>query len=408
VIQKAQIGRGFRGVLNYVFKESAELGHDDPRIVGTNMVGETPRALAAEFGLVRVLNPDVSRAVYHCSLRVPEGERVTEERWGQVSRAYLEGMGFADVPYVVVKHAEDHVHIIAARIDFDGRTVSDSNDRWRSNRVVHEVEGRYGLSHAIDPERMHRDRGDGKGRALVGRDEVGLAERTGEIPPKLLLAARIDEAITRSDGTREGFDRVLAGVGVVAHWNIASTGRVSGASFALADYQGAMQPIVKGSQIGKDYSWMRLERRLEERAHGQDGRAGDAGDRRDPAGDAAFGGRGTAARAGVGDTQRGVGGGEPGRAGDRDGAARAGGAAGTRATGAGATGVPGRGADAGDPRSGTAAPGGAGRVAGGESGGAGGGERGAAPGGLPNVQLFLGLKRPASHPDRAEHVPSGG
>jgi len=26
----------------------------------------------------------------------------------------------------------------------------------------------------------------------------------------------------------------------------------------------------------------------------------------------------------------------------------------------------------------------------------------------PNVQLFLGLKRPASHPDRAEHVPSGG
>jgi len=49
VIQKAQIGRGFRGVLNYVFKESAELGHDDPRIVGTNMVGETPRALAAEF-----------------------------------------------------------------------------------------------------------------------------------------------------------------------------------------------------------------------------------------------------------------------------------------------------------------------------------------------------------------------
>jgi len=27
---------------------------------------------------------------------------------------------------------------------------------------------------------------------------------------------------------------------------------------------------------------------------------------------------------------------------------------------------------------------------------------------IPNVQLFLGLKRPASHPDRAEHVPSGG
>jgi len=39
VIQKAHIGRGFRGVLNYVFDESAEWGHDAARILETNTAG---------------------------------------------------------------------------------------------------------------------------------------------------------------------------------------------------------------------------------------------------------------------------------------------------------------------------------------------------------------------------------
>ncbi len=390
MIQKQQVGRGFRGVLNYVFEKSVELGHDEARIVARHLLdGTTPRALATEFGGVRSRNVQQSRPVYHCSLRLPAGERLTEEQWAAFSRDYLGRMGFTDTPYVVVRHAEDHVHIIASRVRCDGTTVSNHDDRPRSNRVVHELERAYGLSHAIDPERMRQEHDDGRGRPRVTRDEIGLAERTGEVPPKLLLAARIDEAIERSDGTRAGFDRALAGVGVVAHWNIASTGRVSGASFELADYQGAMQPVLKGSQIGKDYSWMRLERRLEERAYGQDGRAVGAGERRDPAGVAAprgvgtrdTGDRGAAAHASDGDARRREGSGEPGRAGASDGHTGASDGH-TGASGAGAGGAPGRGADAGDPRGGAAAPGGAGRVAGGEGGGAGGGERGAAAGGL--------------------------
>ncbi len=388
MIQKIITGRGFRGVLDYVFKESAELKHDGARIVGGNMDGTTPRELARAFGDVRRLNRDLTRVVHHCPLSLPPDERLDDAQWAAFARDYLDRMGFGNAPYVVVAHAENHVHIVASRIDFDGKTVSDSNEKWRSTDIIHALEREYGLSHAIDPERM---RGQGVGRPRVSRDEIGVAERTGEVPPKLLLAARIDEAIGRSDGTREGFDRALAGVGVEAHWNIASTGRVSGASFELADYQGAMQAVLKGSQIGKDYGWMRLERRLEERTHGQDERLAGASDRRDPArGAGAVGGErgrdaarhdGTDARAGDGHARRRDGGGEPGRAGDREGDTGANGV--TGATGARAAGAQGRGADAGDPRGGAAAPGGASRVAGGESGGARGGERGAAAGGLP-------------------------
>ena len=44
MIQKAQIGRGFRGVLNYVFAESAERGHEPARIVDGTWQGGPARA----------------------------------------------------------------------------------------------------------------------------------------------------------------------------------------------------------------------------------------------------------------------------------------------------------------------------------------------------------------------------
>ncbi len=156
MIQKAVIGAGFRGVLNYVFKESKELEHDRARIVGGNMAGADPRALAREFGAYRRLNTDVDRPVYHCALRLADDERLTDTQWGAVVGAYLERMGFGDTPYVVVAHADHHVHIVASRVRFDGSRVDLWQDRPRSNRAVHELEREYGLSHAIDPARLDR------------------------------------------------------------------------------------------------------------------------------------------------------------------------------------------------------------------------------------------------------------
>ncbi len=265
MIQKAHIGRGFRGVLNYVCDESAERGHEAARILDTNMAGHTPRELAAEFGALRQLNPDLTRAVYHCSLRLPAGEHLDDAGWAGFSRDYLREMGFADTPYVTVQHAGDHVHLIASRIRFDGGTVPDGNDRWRSNGVVYGLEEKYHLSHARDPERG-RERGP-----VVALDggEAALAARVGEVPPKLLVAVRIDLAVAGCDGTREGFDEALCGLGVEAQWNVARTGRVQGASFALAAYAGEMQAAFKGSQLGREYAWGRLSARLDARREEQ-------------------------------------------------------------------------------------------------------------------------------------------
>ncbi len=271
MIQKARIGRGFRGVLRYVFDDSAERGHARAAIVATNMAGRSPRELTAEFGALRRLNPDLTRAVYHCSLRLPAAESLSDDQWGAFSRDYLGEMGFAETPYVVARHAEDHVHLIASRVRFDGRTVPDGNERWRSNRVVYGLEEKYHLAHARDPERAREP------RPQLSRDEIARAERVGEVPAKLVLAARIDAAVARSDGTREGFETALDALGVTTHWNVASTGRVQGASYQLRDAAGATRGIFKGSRLGKDYGWGRLGARLDERQRERaDGRTDDA------------------------------------------------------------------------------------------------------------------------------------
>jgi len=259
MIQKEIVGAGFRGVLEYVFRASQEVHHGQARIIDTNMAARTPRCLAAEFGSFRGLNERVRNPVYHCSLRLPDGEELRESQWASFCRDYLAGLGFTNTPYLVVSHAQGHVHIIASRVRADGSSVRDSFQHLRSNRLVHELEERYSLSYAFHPDRRRQP------SPHLTRNEIAQAERTGHEPPKVQIARRIDTAVQESDGTRDGFDRVLDELGVTTRWNVLSTGRVRGASYELRGDTGEFQHMVKGSQMGNEYGWGHVEARLAQR-----------------------------------------------------------------------------------------------------------------------------------------------
>src|SRR5258706_11732322 len=119
-------GGGFRGALNYVFDLAPEASHEkNAELVGGNMIGDNPMALAREFAVVRKLRPDIKKPVWHCSLALPKDERLPTEKWHEIARDFMGCMGFDidKTPYVVVRHNDtehDHVHIIASRIALDG------------------------------------------------------------------------------------------------------------------------------------------------------------------------------------------------------------------------------------------------------------------------------------------------
>ncbi len=243
MIGKQVKGKGFRGVLNYV------LNPEKGVLIGGNMDGLTARELAREFAESRKLNPELKRPVYHVSLSLPPGERMSDCEWKQVADNYLESMGFKLSQCIVARHHDkdhDHIHIIASRIGLDGKTVSDSQDYKRSEETIRKIEREHGLSVVISSRKVER-------RGLT-TGELRLALKTQQPTIKMRLQEILDQETTHSS-TMSIFANNLGRRGVKVIPNMAANGRISGISFELNG------EIMKGSDLGRGYTFSGLQKR---------------------------------------------------------------------------------------------------------------------------------------------------
>lgn len=167
MIAKQIIGSGFRGALEYLRHGSGGRERDRGLVLDTNLpvADHQPRTFAKSFGAFRKLNPKLGRAVYHVSLSPAPGDVIRDEQWPEIANQYLTGMGFEGCGYVLIKHDEEsecdavrppHVHLLASRIRPDGKTVSDQNNFRRSEKLVREIEARYGLVQLAAPTKKKR------------------------------------------------------------------------------------------------------------------------------------------------------------------------------------------------------------------------------------------------------------
>jgi hypothetical protein len=234
-------GSGFRGVLDYDLKPSKE-----PELLGGNMRAETARGLAAEFGDWRALNENVGKPVFHASLSAAPEDKISAARWLEIAGVFVERMGYGNSPWVAIRHHDrpsDHIHVVACRIDNQGRYVPNHLEKKRSQEVCREIETDFGLRQLRSPE-----------RATPTRDQVAAFERTGSVTVKARLQEHIDVA-ARDRPTMGEFIQRLEAQGIEVRANIAATGHVSGVSFA---YDGV---ACKGSDLGRGYSWRQLQER---------------------------------------------------------------------------------------------------------------------------------------------------
>jgi len=137
-------GTGFRGVLDYLLNGTKNSAPNRGQIIVSNMAGTTPRQLSSEFGTLRKMRPALCKAVAHMSISLsPEDRNLTDAEFSQIATEYLNDMGFANCPYVAVRHNDtehQHIHLVASRIDFNGACVSDSNDYRRGEAVMRNLE----------------------------------------------------------------------------------------------------------------------------------------------------------------------------------------------------------------------------------------------------------------------------
>ncbi|MDL2257198.1 relaxase/mobilization nuclease domain-containing protein [Bacteroidales bacterium OttesenSCG-928-I14] len=89
-----------------------------------------------------------TKPVIHISLNPHPDDRLTDAQLADISREYLEKMGFGDQPYMIFKHEDidrQHVHIVSSRVRTDGSIISDQKDYERSRKITDELEQKYGL-----------------------------------------------------------------------------------------------------------------------------------------------------------------------------------------------------------------------------------------------------------------------
>ena len=244
MIAKAVKGTGFRGALAY------DLAPEKGALLDTNLAGETPRELAAEFGAIRALRPTLGKAVLHVSLTAAPGEQLSDDQWRDIGQQYLAGMGFSDHQYVLTRHtdtAHDHIHLVANRIGFDGAVVSDSRDYPRQEQLMREIEHEYGLQEvapSLEAERHAPTKG-----------EIERTLRTGEVSTRQQLQALCDEAAQDCDNF-SAYQERLAAVGVEIIPTVQQQGaKLSGLQYCLDGV------TMKGSDLGKAYAAAGIQNR---------------------------------------------------------------------------------------------------------------------------------------------------
>ena len=88
------------------------------------------------------------RPMMHISLNPHPDDRLTDAQFSQLADDYMKMMGFENVPFIVFKHEDIdryHLHIVALRVDTDGRCISDKNNFYKNKKVCRELEKKYGL-----------------------------------------------------------------------------------------------------------------------------------------------------------------------------------------------------------------------------------------------------------------------
>lgn len=249
---KIKRGKDFGGLCRYILRRSAQ-----PELIGGNICGTTASDLAQEFKQVANLRPEIEKPVWHGSLALPKGDRLTDQQWNQVVTDYLEGLGFdtQTTPFVVVRHqntGHDHVHIAASRVSLSGRLYLGRNEHLIATRICQELEQMHGLTITCGPQ--HK-----ADKKALKTTEKAMQQRTGKIPPRRLLQQAIDKIIYEgSNLTINEFIKKLAKVGVVAKPNLSQSNKMSGFSFEIGGI------TFKASQLGKQYGWQTLEKRLQQ------------------------------------------------------------------------------------------------------------------------------------------------
>jgi hypothetical protein len=157
MIAKIIEGRSFGGCVGYVLKKDSEIIH------ANGLRTDSAKTITQDFNFQRMLNPRLGKAVGHIILSWNTDDRNMLNNDIMVSSAkrYLSKMGIRDTQCLMVRHHDrrhDHIHIIFNRVNDHGKTISNSNGRYKSFKACKELNVLYGFRQSEGKKNVNRGR----------------------------------------------------------------------------------------------------------------------------------------------------------------------------------------------------------------------------------------------------------
>ena len=214
--------------------------------------------------LAALKGPGYDEPVWHCSVRAAPGDRtLSDAEWAQAAEDIMHRTGLAPseddagVRWVAVRHAGDHVHIVATLARQDGSRPRIWNDFYRVREACQAAEERYGLRLTAPADRTAAKR--------PSRAETEQAARRGwDEPPRVALRRHVCAAAAGARSEQEFFDR-LAGAGVLARkrYSTIRPGEVTGYAVGLPQHTSREGGVIwyGGGKLAADLTLPKLRRR---------------------------------------------------------------------------------------------------------------------------------------------------
>ncbi|WP_199839946.1 relaxase/mobilization nuclease domain-containing protein, partial [Streptomyces scabiei] len=262
------------GLLKYLYETGKYEDHTDPHLVASfdGMApdpGRDPNATLKD--LQQLLDQPVmalpkharpAKHVWHTSVRATADDRIlSDEEWGEIARRIVAatgidpGDGQPGCRWAAVRHADDHIHIVATLVCEDGSRPDDFRSGKRAQAECRLIEKELGL-HQVAP-------GDGTAAQRPTSAERHKAERQGrERTAREELRETVRRAVSGARSDKEFFDR-LAAAGVLIRKRAAPSGDLLGYKVALPDdLNKDGEPVFyPGARLAPDLSLPRIRER---------------------------------------------------------------------------------------------------------------------------------------------------
>lgn len=159
MMSKLKKGQNYRGAVHYALNEKK-----GAEIIGTDgvMLGSID-SISRSFEMQGEINPRLGKNCGHTVLSFSphDAPRISNEYMLKIALEYMERMGIKDTQFIIVRHYDrphPHCHIVFNRVSNSGKTISDSNERFRSKDICLDITQREGLYMAPGKEEVNRHR----------------------------------------------------------------------------------------------------------------------------------------------------------------------------------------------------------------------------------------------------------